>query len=104
MKLIISRRFTAQDLRSLSFVAFLCASTFLGAAQPTDPFASVLPAYLQGIRSNPLTSDEVFDIFHSKETLARSTTEVGMLFPASPPAVYPNEFRTIDGSRNAPGD
>ena len=104
MNSIISRRFAAQDLRSLSFFAFLCASTTLGAAQPTAPFASALPAYLQGIRSNPLTSDEVFDIFHSKETVAQSTTKVGMLFPASPPAVYPNEFRTIDGSRNAPGD
>ncbi|MEO5717264.1 MAG: peroxidase family protein [Chthoniobacterales bacterium] len=104
MNTILSRRFTARDLRSLSFVAFLCASTVLGAAQPTDPFASVLPAYLQGTKSNPLTSDDVFDLFHSKETVAKSTAQVGMLFPASPPAVYPNEFRTIDGSRNAPGD
>jgi hypothetical protein len=101
---VMSRPFITQDLRSLSFVAFLCASTMLGAAQRTDPFASVLPAYLQGTRSNPLTSDEVFDIFHSKETVAKSTTKVGMLFPASPPAIYPNEFRTIDGSRNAPSD
>ena len=103
MNSITSRRF-ARDLRSLGLVAFLCTSTILCAAQRTDPFASVLPAYLQGVTSNPLTSDEVFDMFHSKETVAKSATRVGILFPASPPAVYPNEFRTIDGSRNAPGD
>ena len=94
----------AEGLRSFSFVAFLCASTIVGAAQPTDSFASVLPSYLQGTESNPLTSDDVFDMFHSKEPMAKSTTKVAMYFPAAPPAVYPNEFRTIDGSKNAPGD
>jgi peroxidase len=104
MKSMMSRRFTAQDLRSLGFVAFLGAATIVGAAERTSPFASVLPAYLQGNSTNALTSDEVFDIFHSKEPMAKSSTKVGILFPAAPPAVYPNEFRTIDGSRNAPGD
>jgi hypothetical protein len=80
MNSIMFRQFAAQGLRSLSFAAFLCASTILGAAQRTDSFASVLPSYLQGIRSNPLTSDEVFDIFHSKEPMAKSTAKVAM-FP-----------------------
>jgi len=85
-------------------VAFFCASTFLGAAQRTDSAASVLPFYLQGAGSHSPTFSDVFDMFHSQEPVAKSATKVGMLFPAAPPAVYPNEFRTIDGSRNAPND
>ena len=104
MHAIISRQIAPCGLWSLSLFAFLCASTILSAAQNTEPFAPLLPAYLQGTKSNPLTSDEVFDMFHSKEPLAKVKTKVEVFFPASPPAVYPKEFRTIDGSRNAPGD
>lgn len=104
MNSIMSRRFAAQGLRSLSFVAFLCASTILSAAQHTDPFAFVLPSYLQGSGSNPLTSEDVFDMFHSKEPVAKSAAKVGMIFQAARPAVYPIDFRMVDGSKNAPGD
>jgi len=104
MRSLMFRQFPLPGLPSIGLLSLLCASTILAAAPDTDPFASVLPSYLQGIRSNPLTSDEVFDIFHSKEPMAKSTTKVAMFFPTAPPAVYPNEFRTIDGSRNAPGD
>lgn len=101
----MTRQFAPYGLRSFGLLGFLCASAILSAAPSTDSFDSVLPSYLQGIRSNQLTSDQVFDIFHSKEPLAKSTTEAPILFfPAGAPAIYPNEFRTIDGSRNAPGD
>ncbi len=98
------RRFAAEGLRSAGFIAFICASTVVGAAQPTVSFDSFLPSYLQGSASTPLTADDVFDMFHSKEPMAKATTKVALYFPASPPAVYPDEFRTIDGTRNAPGD
>ena len=69
----------------------------------THRFIRFRPATLPA-RVEHTTSEDVFDIFHSREPMARATTKVAMYFPASPPAVYPDEFRTIDGSRNAPGD
>ncbi len=101
---LMFRQFPLRRLPSIGLLSLLCASTMLAATPSEDPFVLALPAYLQGTTSSPLTSEQVFDIFHSKEPMAKSTSKVAGFFPAAPPAIYPNEFRTIDGSRNAIGD
>lgn len=63
------------------------------------------PLLPQWLHSKQPTSLDVFDAFHSGEkppAAQRATAPLPL--STSKPAVYPNEFRRIDGSHNAPGD
>src|SRR5690242_4849063 len=60
------------------------------------------PTFLQLALSNSGTR-EVFDAFHTRAP-ARELATVTRPFLDEGAAIYPDEFRTIDGSGNAPGD
>jgi hypothetical protein len=57
---------------------------------------------LESVLVNP-GMREVFDAFHSRAPAQEKTVVAGP-FLVEAAAIYPEEFRTIDGSKNAPGD
>ena len=67
-----------------------------------DPAGGSL-AFLQGGSVDSSPSAAVFDAFHTTAP-AHEAAAVPKPFMVLAPAIYPNEFRTIDGSGNAPGD
>src|SRR5712691_2043334 len=75
----------------------LCAATVLA----TSP-ASEIPVWLRFAGNPHPSSLEVFNAFHTKEGPTNPAPNVQGPFLEFPPAVYPNEFRDVDGSRNNP--
>jgi hypothetical protein len=59
--------------------------------------------FLQSFAATTSTSSDVFDAFHTSAPAHESATVPAPFFPAGV-AIYPDEFRSIDGSGNAPGD
>lgn len=51
-----------------------------------------------------LTSRDVFDAFHTSAPPSGPTASVPSPLVDLPQAIYPKEFRSIDGGRNAPGN
>lgn len=97
---------TRQIARSITLVlCSLSATTLLTAApNPGTPPAGV-PVWLQFSSHLYPTSRDVFEAFESSagpgEAFAAPAPRV---FVNLPPAIYPNEFRTIDGRNNATKD
>jgi hypothetical protein len=98
------RQVVPNSLRSMRPLGFVCASTIVAAAPGMDSFSSVLPPYLKGMKSNSPVSEQVFDAFHSKEPLTKSTAEVPMFFPAAPPAHLSERVPHDRREQNPPGD
>ena len=63
----------------------------------------VSPAFLRGVPINDSISRIIFDAFHTSAP-AHEAASVPKPFTPSDPAIYPDEFRTVNGSGNAPGD
>lgn len=63
----------------------------------------VSPGFLRDVPITDSVSAIVFDAFHTSAPAHEAAT-VPTPFVPSDPAIYPDEFRTIDGSGNAPGD
>jgi peroxidase len=66
--------------------------------------SSVELTWLRVFRNSPVTQRDVFNAFHSSGTSPVASALPGPLVTASPPAVYPDEFRTIGGRGNAVRD
>jgi peroxidase len=83
--------------RMVRFFSALCATTAFGAEAPDN-----LPVWLRALGNPHPGSVEVFDAFHSQ---ASGPERLQQSVPApirNVPAIYPNEFRTIDGTGNNP--
>ena len=101
--------------RQIAFAAaaalqLFATATFVAAATPSQEQPSIAPSLARVFGTEYPTSQQVFDAFHSSgsPSSARATVINNSSIPAplagASPAQYPNEFRSIDGHGNAPGD
>ena len=86
----------------LLLIFSLCGTALLASAGEKIDGQVVRPlGYPNGFS---LTSRDVFDAFHSSAPPSGPTASVPAPLVDLPQAIYPKEFRSIDGGRNAPGD
>ena len=100
----LARRCSANN----SAISYVMLITLLGigpiTASPNGPESGDRAAALRITGKINPTSQDIFDAFHSTGSQVTITAPVPLLLLDSDPAIYPNEFRTVDGSGNAPGD
>ncbi len=87
---------------------FFAVAAFAAAASAQEQQPSTAPSVVRVFGTQYPSSQQVFDAFHSKGSQATASAAFDSTVPAplgnTDPAQYPNEFRSIDGHGNAPGD
>src|SRR5215831_18696613 len=89
-------------------VSIVLSSSFLTpifGASPDSDRSNVETTWLRVFRNSPLTQRDIFDAFHSMAPAHQPPAmPEPLIVTASPPPIYPNAFRTIDGRNNHPGN